>query len=181
MTATCHRPKNQYRQIWTCYILFCSIFNADHFLQKYYGLKMNREEVIRMSFSMHGKVYQESRYGEGWSSSEEKAEFLRMLCEWLEKDGDCELYTLQELLIKMEEPNGGSSSVYSEESLQSKLKEKYRTTSTLQIFLGDQHRMLQGHSIIHFNNIGSHICRLRRISSFQFIFRPCFFCEKWSA
>ena len=49
-----------------------------------------------------------------------------MLCEWLEKDGDCELYTLQELLIKMDELNGGSSSVYSEKSLQSKLEGKYQ-------------------------------------------------------
>ena len=62
MAATCHRPKNvaEYGH--------CSIFNADHFLQKYYGLKMKWKEVIRMPFGMHGKVYQESRYGEGWSS-----------------------------------------------------------------------------------------------------------------
>ena len=49
-----------------------------------------------------------------------------MMCEWLEKDSDCELYTLQELLAKMEELTSGNESTYSERSLQSKLKEKYR-------------------------------------------------------
>ena len=51
---------------------------------------------------------------------------FEMLCEWLEKDGDCELYTLQELFAKMEELNNGNASTYSEKSLQSKLKKKYR-------------------------------------------------------
>ena len=50
---------------------------------------------------------------------------FEMLCEWLEKDGDCELYTLQELFAKMEELNSGNASTYSEKSLQSKLKKKY--------------------------------------------------------
>ena len=51
---------------------------------------------------------------------------FEMMCEWLEKDSDCELYTLQELLAKMEELTSGNESTYSERSLQSKLKEKYR-------------------------------------------------------
>ena len=43
----------------------------------------------------------------GHPVNEEKANSFEMLCEWLEKDGDCELYTLQELLTKMEELNSG--------------------------------------------------------------------------
>ena len=62
----------------------------------------------------------------GHPISEEKVCYFEMLCEWLEKDGDCELYTLQELFAKMEEVNNGNTSTYSEKSLQSKLKEKYR-------------------------------------------------------
>ena len=34
--------------------------------------------------------------------NEEKACSFKILCEWLEKDGDCELDTLQELFAKME-------------------------------------------------------------------------------
>ena len=49
-----------------------------------------------------------------------------MLWGWLENDGDCELYPLQELFAKMEELNSGNASTYSEKSLLSKLKEKYR-------------------------------------------------------
>ena len=45
---------------------------------------------------------------DGRPVNEEKANFFEMLCEWLEKDGDCELYTLQELLTKMEELNSGN-------------------------------------------------------------------------
>ena len=40
-------------------------------------------------------------------------------------DGDCELYTLQELFAKKEQLNSGNTSTYSKKSLQSKLKEKY--------------------------------------------------------
>ena len=48
-----------------------------------------------------------------------------MPCEWLEKDGDCDLYILQELFAKMEELNSENASTYSGKSLRSKLKEKY--------------------------------------------------------
>ena len=56
--------------------------------------------------------------------TEEKVCHFEMLCECLEKDGHCELYTLQELFAKMEELNSGNASTYSEKSLQSKVKEK---------------------------------------------------------
>ena len=62
----------------------------------------------------------------GHPIKEEKVCSFEMMCEWLEKDSDCELYTLQELLAKMEELTSGNESTYSERSLQSKLKEKYR-------------------------------------------------------
>ena len=57
--------------------------------------------------------------------NEEKARSFEMLCEWLEKDGDCNLYTLQELFTKMKERNSGNANNYSGKSLRSKLKEKY--------------------------------------------------------
>ena len=41
----------------------------------------------------------------GRPANEEKVCYFEMLYEWLEKDDDCELYTLQELFAKMEEPN----------------------------------------------------------------------------
>ena len=62
----------------------------------------------------------------GYPINEGKVFSFEMLCEWLEKDGDCELYTLQELFAKMEELNSRNASTYSERSPQSKLKEKYR-------------------------------------------------------
>ena len=62
----------------------------------------------------------------GHPIKEEKVCSFEMMCEWLEKDSDCELYTLQELLAKMEELTSGNASTYSERSLQSNLKEKYR-------------------------------------------------------
>ena len=62
----------------------------------------------------------------GHPIKEEKVCSFKMMCEWLEKDSDCELYTLQGLLAKMEELTSGNASTYSERSLQSKLKEKYR-------------------------------------------------------
>ena len=62
----------------------------------------------------------------GHPIKEEKVCSFKMMCEWLEKDSDCELYTLQELLAKMEELTSGNASTYSERSLQSNLKEKYR-------------------------------------------------------
>ena len=49
-----------------------------------------------------------------------------MLREWLEKDGDSELYILQVLFARMGELNSGNASTYSEKLMQSKLKEKYR-------------------------------------------------------
>ena len=58
--------------------------------------------------------------------NKEKVRYSEMLCEWLEKDGNCELYTLQELFTKMEELNSENASTYSKKSLQSKLKGKYR-------------------------------------------------------
>ena len=63
---------------------------------------------------------------DGRQINEEKVCYFEMLCEWLEKDGYYELYTLQELFAKMEELNSGNASTYSEKLLQSKLKEKYR-------------------------------------------------------
>ena len=42
--------------------------------------------------------------------NEGKACSFKILCEWLEKDGDCELYTLQELFAKMEDLNSGNAS-----------------------------------------------------------------------
>ena len=42
--------------------------------------------------------------------NEGKACSFKILREWLEKDGDCELYTLQELFAKMEDLNSGNAS-----------------------------------------------------------------------
>ena len=56
--------------------------------------------------------------------NEEKARSFEILCEWLEKDGNCELYTLQELFAEMEELISGNASTYSKKLLQSNLKEK---------------------------------------------------------
>ena len=43
----------------------------------------------------------------------------------MEKDGDFQFYTLQELIVKTEELNSGNASTYSEKSQQSQLKKKY--------------------------------------------------------
>ena len=40
-----------------------------------------------------------------------------MLCEWLGKGWDCDLYILQESFSKMEELNGENSSIYFEKLL----------------------------------------------------------------
>ena len=50
-------------------------------------------------------------------ANEEKACSFKILCEWLEKDGDCEIDTLQELFARMGELNSGNTGTYSEKSL----------------------------------------------------------------
>ena len=72
------------------------------------------------------------------------------MCEWLEMDGDCELYTLEELFAKMEEVNSGNASTYSEKSLQSKLKEKYRNDIYFTKLPGRPNIMFQGNDFIYF-------------------------------
>ena len=56
----------------------------------------------------------------------EKTTAFEKMCDWLEKDSSCGLYTLHDLLIKMEELGGGISSVYGEKSLKLKLQKKYK-------------------------------------------------------
>ena len=47
------------------------------------------------------------------------------LCEWLERDGDCELHTMKELMEKVQEFAEKDDEIYSDKSLRRKLKEKY--------------------------------------------------------
>ena len=54
---------------------------------------------------------------------EKMAKFTK-LCEWLERDGDCELHTMKELMEKVKE-FAEKDEIYSEKSVRRKLKEKY--------------------------------------------------------
>ena len=54
----------------------------------------------------------------------EKMAAFTKLCEWLERDGDCELHTMKELMEKVKE-FAEKDEIYSEKSAQRKLKEKY--------------------------------------------------------
>ena len=47
------------------------------------------------------------------------------LCEWLERDGDCELHTMKELMEKVQEFAEKDDKFYSDKSVRRKLKEKY--------------------------------------------------------
>ena len=87
---------------------------------------MVAEEAVYRSACMEKFIKKTDSGKVGRPINEEKACYFEMVCECLEKDGDRELYTLQELFAKMEELNSGNASTYSEKSLQSKLKEKYR-------------------------------------------------------
>ena len=56
---------------------------------------------------MHGKVGGIINRG---IINEEKACFIEILCEWLEKDGDCKIYNLHELFPKMRKLNSRKAS-----------------------------------------------------------------------
>ena len=105
---------------------------------------MVAEEAVYRSACMEKFIKKTDSGKVGRPINEEKACYFEMVCECLEKDGDRELYTLQELFAKMEELNSGNASTYSEKSLQSKLKEKYRSTYTLLISLDGQKLYFSG-------------------------------------
>ena len=55
----------------------------------------------------------------------EKIAAFTKLCEWLERDRDCELHTMKELMEKVKEFAEKDDEIYSEKSVRRKLKEKY--------------------------------------------------------
>ena len=60
------------------------------------------------------------------------------LYEWLERDGDCELHRMKELIEKVKEFANKDNEIYSEKSVRRKLKEKAITISSLQTSLDER-------------------------------------------
>ena len=56
----------------------------------------------------------------------DKTEAFNKICNWLERDSDCELHTIKELMEKMEQLCNENDDTYTEKSLCAKLKEKYK-------------------------------------------------------
>ena len=131
-----HKGRNKHRRVMTIQI-------KETVLQKAIERKdvLGRRTRSRLE-NCHDLVAEEAVYHPGCMSkfltdknacndagrpiNVEKTTAFEKMCDWLERDNSCDLYTLHDLLIKMKELGGGISSVYGEKSLKLKLQKKYK-------------------------------------------------------
>ena len=84
----------------------------------------HRSCYMRLYFGKTSNTASSSSKGAGRSVDVEMLSCFDTLCVWLEKEADCELYSLQELHSKMSEM-AGDDEVYCKKTLKAKLVEKY--------------------------------------------------------
>ena len=78
------------------------------------------------------------------------SQWFEMLCNWLESEGEADLYTLAELHSKMIEFSGGSHDVSSVKRLKQKVQDRYKDF----VFFGEVER----HSnVVCFRNMARYI------------------------
>ena len=85
------------------------------------------EETIYHMACYLNFVSQNARHEQiGRPIDEGKMDAFNKVFDWLERDGDCELHTVKELMEKMKEFSANEDNTYTEKSLRKKLKEKYK-------------------------------------------------------
>ena len=87
-----------------------------------------------LMFVSHDKQHEHK----GRPIHKEKIAAFTKLYEWLERDGDCELHRMKELIEKVKEFANKDNEIYSEKSVRRKLKEKAITISSLQTSLDER-------------------------------------------
>ena len=108
------------------------------------------EETIYHMACYLNFVSQNARHEQiGRPIDEGKMDAFNKVCDWLERDGDCELHTVK-LMEKMKEFSANEDNTYTEKSLRKKLKEKYKEHIHFTDIPGRQ-------SVVCFKDMVSHV------------------------